>query len=219
MVPEAQFHPLRTAPRFKSQLQQTFSEDQMSEQQTPNGEAKAAAAEKTVETIEMKDGRKVEFPGKRQLLKESFEDGGKVAVRLDFRNGETRTFVLPDTLLYKFAAHGAEQKLGDETAGLKDLDDAVMAVDKLIERLNTGEWNMAREAGGMAGTSVLARALAEIKNLPIERVKEFLSKKSQAEKIALRNNPSVKPVVERIEAEKNAKASKVDTEALLGELA
>jgi hypothetical protein len=78
---------------------------------------------------------------------------------------------------------------------------------------------MAREAGGMAGTSVLARALAEIKNLPIERVKEFLSKKSQAEKIALRNNPSVKPVVERIEAEKNAKASKVDTEALLGELA
>lgn len=188
----------------------------MSEEQ--QGQA-AAKTEKNAETVTMKDGRAVEFAGKRQLLKDSFEQEGKVAVRLDFRNGETRTFVIPDELMAKFAAHGAEQKLGDEIAGLKDIDDAVMAIDKLTERLNAGNWNVERESSGMAGTSVLARALAEVKGVDIEKVKAFLSTKTQAEKIALRNNPQVKPVVERIEAEKNAKAAKVDTEALLGELA
>lgn len=184
----------------------------MSEQQP------GAKPESKVETVTMTDGRAVDFPGKRQMLKDSFEQDGRVAVRLDFRNGETRTFVLPDSLMTKFAAHGAEQKLGDETAGLKDIDDAVMAVDKLIERLSAGQWNVEREGGGMAGTSVLARALAEAKGVDIEKVKAFLSNKTQAEKIALRNNPQIKPIVERIEAEKNAKAAKVDTEALLGEL-
>lgn len=171
-----------------------------------------------VTTVTMTDGRKVDFPGKRKLQKESFADGDKVAVRLDFRNGETRTFELPPGLMAKFAAHGAEQKLGDEMAGMDDLDDAILAVDELIERLNKGEWNAARESNGLAGTSVLARALSELKNLPVEKVKAFLKTKTQAEKIALRTNPTIKPIVERLEAERAAKGSKVDTEALLGEL-
>ena len=51
----------------------------------------------------------------------------------------------------KFAAHGAEQKLGDEIAGLEDVDDCVIAIDSLIDRLYNGEWSVKREAGGMAG--------------------------------------------------------------------
>jgi hypothetical protein len=78
---------------------------------------------------------------------------------------------------------------------------------------------VAREANGMAGTSVLARALAEVQGVDIEKVKAFLKDKTQAQKMALRNNPKVKPVVDRIEAEKQAKANKVDTDSLLGELA
>lgn len=179
-----------------------------------------APAKTVVESVTMTDGRVVEFAGKRKLVKESMvDDSGTVAVRLDFRNGATRLFTLRADMLAKFAAHGAEQKLGDEIAGLDDLDDAVLAVDGLIERLDAGEWNMQRESNGMAGTSVLARALAEVKSVDIEKVKAFLKTKSQAEKIALRNNPTVKAVVERIEAEKAAKGNKVDTEALLGELA
>ena len=74
--------------------------------------------ETQVETVTMTDGRVVDFAGKRKLLKESSVSAdGKVQVRLDFRNGETRLFTLPDSLLTKFAAHGAEQKLGDEIAG------------------------------------------------------------------------------------------------------
>lgn len=175
--------------------------------------------ETQVETVTMTDGRIVDFAGKRKLLKESSVTAdGKVQVCLDFRNGETRLFTIPDNLLAKFAAHGAEQKLGDEIAGLADVDDCVIAIDELIDRLYNGEWSVKREANGMAGTSVLVRALVEHTGKTVEQIKTFLSGKTQAEKVALRNNPKIKPIVERIEAEKASKAAKVDTDAMLGEL-
>lgn len=175
--------------------------------------------ETQIETVTMTDGRVVDFAGKRKLLKESSVNAdGKVQVRLDFRNGETRLFTIPDNLLAKFAAHGAEQKLGDEIAGLNDVEDCVLAVDELIDRLYNGEWNVKREANGMAGTSVLVRALVEYTGKAVEQIKQFLSGKSQAEKVALRNNPKIKPIVERIEAEKASKKANVDTDAMLGEL-
>lgn len=175
--------------------------------------------ETQVETVTMTDGRIVDFAGKRKLLKESSVNAdGKVAVRLDFRNGETRLFTLPDNLMAKFAAHGAEQKLGDEIAGLTDTEDCVLAVDELIDRLYNGEWSIKREANGMAGTSVLVRALVEHTGKTVDAIKQFLNGKSQAEKVALRNNPKIKPIVERIEAEKASKKANVDTDAMLGEL-
>ena len=179
----------------------------------------SAKTETQVETVTMTDGRVVDFAGKRKLLKESSVSAeGKVQVRLDFRNGETRLFTLPDDLLAKFAAHGAEQKLGDETAGLSDVEDCVLAVDELIDRLYNGEWGVKREASGMAGTSVLVRALVEHTGKTVEQIKQFLKGKSQAEKVALRNNPKIKSIVERIEAEKASKKANVDTDAMLGEL-
>lgn len=178
-----------------------------------------AKTETQVETVTMSDGRVVEFAGKRKLLKESQVTAeGSVQVRLDFRNGETRLFTIPDNMLAKFAAHGAEQKLGDEIAGLEAVDDCVLAVDNLIDRLYEGEWGVKREANGMAGTSVLLKALVEHTGKSVEQIKAFLKDKSHAEKVALRNNPKIKPIVERIEAEKAAKGSKVDTDALLGQL-
>lgn len=179
----------------------------------------SAKPETTVETVTLTDGRIVDFAGKRKLLKESSVTAdGKVAVRLDFRNGETRLFTIPDALLNKFAAHGAEQKLGDEIAGLNDVEDCVLAVDELIDRLYNGEWSVKREANGMAGTSVLVRALVEHTGKTVDAIKTFLAGKSQAEKVALRNNPKIKPIVERIEAEKASKKANVDTDAMLGEL-
>ena len=177
-------------------------------------------ASKIVETVTMQDGRSVEFAGKRKLLKETIIEGDSVAVRLDFRNGETRTWTVPKDLVLRCAGHGAEQKLGDETAGTEDVDDMVLAVDELIARLNKGPdfWITKREGGGMAGTSVLLRALVEFSGRTSEQVKEFLSGKTQAEKLALRNSPKVKPIVERLEAEKAAKGAKVDTDALLANL-
>lgn len=178
------------------------------------------ASKTEVETVEMDDGRVVDFPGKRRLLKESTIDeaAGTVTVRLDFRNGETRVFIIPQALMLRFAAHGAEQKLGDEIAGMKDdIADSVLAIDSLTERLAAGEWNVKRESNGMAGTSVLIRALVEHTGKSVEDIKAFLKPKSQAEKIALRNNPKIKPIVERLESEKVSK-SNVDTDEMLAEL-
>jgi hypothetical protein len=172
-----------------------------------------------IETVAMTDGRVVDFAGKRKLLKESLtSEDGQVQVRLDFRNGETRLFTVPADLSAKFASHGAEQKLGDEIAGIPEVEDCILAVDNLIDRLYNGEWSQKRESNGMAGTSVLARALVEMSGKTAEQIKEFLSGKTQAEKVALRNNAKLKPIVDRIEAEKASKTSNVDTDALLDEL-
>lgn len=180
----------------------------------------AATSKASAEVVKMTDGREVEFAGKRKLLKESIfnEDGTLQGIRLDFRNGETRFFVIPGALFYRFAAHGAEQKLGDETAGIDDVDDQVLEVDELITRLNNNEWNVKREGGGMAGTSILLKALVEFSGKTVEQIKEFLKSKSQAEKLALRNHPQVKTIIDRIENEKLAKSAKVDTGALLASL-
>lgn len=179
-----------------------------------------AKAETVIETVTMEDGRVVDFPGKRKLQKSTtITPEGKVQVRLDFRNGQTRLFTIPDNLLNKFAAHGAEQKLGDEIAGLEDMEDAVLAVDDLIDRLYNGEWAIRKENSGMAGTSILAKALIKLTGKTPEQIREFLKAKSQAEKVALRNSAKVKPIVEELEAEKASKGTKVDTDALLGELA
>lgn len=181
-----------------------------------------AKQEPQVETITMSDGRVVDFPGKRKILKESVVTAdGVVQVRLDFRNGETRLFTIPAPLLLKFAAHGAEQKLGDETAGLEAVDDCVLAVDAVIDRLYNGDWTVRREAGGMAGTSVLLRALVAVTGQSPEKVKAFLSEKTQAEKLALRNSPKIKPVVDKLEAEKAEKKgpNAIDTDAMLAGLA
>lgn len=184
-------------------------------------EATATAKPKTeVTSVQMTDGRTVDFAGKRKMVKNSIIEDGKVAVRIDFRNGETRTLPLRDDMLLQFAAHGAEQKYGDETAGEDDVDDMVLSIDALHERLfGAGEWSTKRESGGMAGTSVLLRALVEHTGKTVEQVKAFLSTKSQAEKQAMRASSKLRPIIERIESEKAAKNAKVDVESLLDELA
>lgn len=179
-----------------------------------------AKQETQIESVTMEDGRVVDFAGKRKLLKESFvTPEGKVQVRLDFRNGATRLFTVPEGMLNKFAAHGAEQKLGDEIAGVEDVEDAVIGIDELIDRLYSGEWSQKREANGLAGTSVLVKALVEHTGKSVETIKAFLAKKTHAEKVALRGTEGLKPIIARIEAEKASKStSKIDANALLGEL-
>lgn len=185
-----------------------------------NAAATEGKAEKVVKSVTMQDGRVVEFVGKRKLLKESIidENSNSVSVRLDFANGETRLVPIPAALLLRAAAHGWEQKLGDETAGVSDVDDQTIAVDELIERLVAGQWTTVRTSSGVSGTSVLFKALCQVfTNKTAEEVKAFLKTKTQAEKLALRNSSKLKPIIEAIEAEKAA-GSAVNTDALLGEL-
>jgi hypothetical protein len=190
--------------------------DQVQETAAPVTKVKK---ETEIHTQTMKDGRVVEFAGKRKLIKEAFvRDNGAVVVRLDFRNGETREFTIPQNLMNKFASHGAEQKLGDEIAGVEDVEDCVIAVDELIDRLYNGDWSIKRESSGIAGTSILLRALVQLTGKTPDAIKEFLKNKSAADKMALRNSAKLLPIIQALEAEKVSKKASVDTEALLAEL-
>jgi hypothetical protein len=191
------------------------------------GTAATPKAKREVKTIVMTDGREVEFAGKRRLLKtaEISEDGFDVTIRLDFVNGETRSLSLAANkpLFAKFAAHGMLQKLGDEVAGLEDVEDMVIAEEELISRLEGGEWGAERtksESSAMAGLSVLAKALVEVSGKTAEQVKSYLKGKTNSEKLALRANPTIKPIIEKLEAAKKQKpkGDAVDTDALLEEL-
>lgn len=177
-----------------------------------------------IETVVMDDGRSVEFTGKSRVKKDSFfkteEDGtATVSVRLDFRNGETRTFSLRTGQMYdagnpqhktvlRALAHGLEQKLGDSYSGVTDIDDSIETVDQLMERLHKGEWTVAREgASGLAGVSVLCKALVEATGLPVEKVREQLANWDAKTKAALRSSAEIAPIVKRMEAEKAARAA------------
>jgi len=202
-------------------------------------------AAKVVTPVKMQDGRTVEFAGKRKLVKETIIDSNKivadgntltleegaVAVRLDFRNGETRTFAVPIALVAKGVGHGLEQKLGDETAGVEKVEDMVMAVDDLMSQLASGNWTMVREGGGFAGASIVVRAIMEASGKSQEDVKAFLAKKleqaaARGEKLSRKElydsfrNPNSKTgqIIKRLEEEERSKSSKVDADQALAEL-
>jgi hypothetical protein len=194
---------------------------------TEVGTAAKAKVAREVKVVVMSDGREVEFAGKRRLLKTAdiSDDGFDVTITLDFVNGETRQLKLAANkpLFAKFAAHGMLQKLGDEVAGLDDVDDMVIATEDLIARLEGGEWGAERtrgESNAMAGLSVLAKALVQVSGKTAEAVKSFLKTKTNTEKLALRDNPTLKPVIAELEAKKKQKPKDngVNTEDLLSEL-
>jgi hypothetical protein len=162
-----------------------------------------------VESVQMLDGRKVDFTGKTRVNKSYEVKEGEVILHFDFRNGESRHYTVPAKLQLVAAGHGGVQKFGDRIAGVDDLDDAIEAMDQLNERLQaTGEWNAAVEGGsGMAGASILAKALVEVSGQTIAVVRQYLSGLDAKTKAALRLSAEVKPVVDRLEAEKAARAA------------
>lgn len=176
--------------------------------------------------IKMKDGRIVEFNEKQKVIKtwvngggaEVKEDEKPAAVMFDFSSGESRIVELNHGgLTAQYAAHGISQKFGDEGAGAETVDDFIYDFDELYDRTSKGEWRTTREGTGFGGISILAKALVEYSKQPIEAIREYLRGLSPQEKIGLRSDGSLKPLVDRLEAEK-VKASPVDTKALLAKL-
>ena len=194
----------------------------------------ATKKEPTVITaVKMTDGRTVNFAGKRKMSKEVMIEGSDVSVRFDFVNGQTRTFKVPTSLMAQCAGHGASQKIGDEAAGVEELDDIVIAIDDIIARLSKGEWGTTRAAGdGFSGASVVIRAIGEVTGKTSDEVKAFLEKKladakANGETLTRRDlyasfrNPSSKTgiVIERLERDKKSKELKVNADDLLKDLA
>lgn len=148
-----------------------------------------------VTEVLMEDGRKVGFPGKRRVMKEHIIDDSKIAldgdtlmiqpgavvIQIDLRNGMTRKFPLPLSLLTRFAGHGGEQKYGDELASPADKplseEDMAEALDSLDERIQLGAWTIEREGGGFSGASDVLKAILEAKQ---ESAPDYTMKKVKA---------------------------------------
>jgi hypothetical protein len=204
-----------------------------------------------VTEVKMTDGRVVSFSGNRKVLKETILDEGKikvvngrleiadgaVAIRMDFRNGETRKYPLRLDLIPRFAGHGAEQKYGDELATPADKPmtpaDMLLAVDDLHDQLFVkGEWRVVSEGGGgFAGASIVVQAIVEASGKSLADVKAYLQKKlddakARNEKLSRKElydsfrNPNSKTgkIIKRMEEEALSKGAKVDADAALAEL-
>ena len=194
--------------------------------------------------VTLTDGRKVSFPGKRKVSKETLIDAnlitvegdamqlqaGAVSIRMDFRNGETRTIPLPLSLLAQFAGHGAEQKFGDELATTADKplseEDMVLAIDDLAAQIAAGNWGKARASGGggVSGASVVVQAICEATGKDLATVKNYLQKKLDSDPALSRRalydsfrvaGTKTGEIVARLEAAKTAKTAKVDADAEL----
>ena len=213
-------------------------------------DAEVVARPKTEYTeVVMEDGRKVSFAGKRKVNKETLIDEGKievdeasgiiqmqrgaVSVRMDFRNGATRTYSPPLSLYPRFLGHGGEQKYGDELATTADKplseEDMVIATDDLDTEIQKGNWGKGRAAGGggVSGASTVIQAIMEATGKDIATVKAYLDKKIAATEGLTRQalyasfrvaGTKTGTIIARLEAGKAAKAAKVDADAALAEV-
>jgi hypothetical protein len=202
--------------------------------QTAAADTKPKKAPVEVTTVKMADGREVGFAGKRKMLKTPIDGAdGAVGVRFDFLNGETRTVMIApsDKLFGKFAQHGLSQKVGDETAGDEKVEDCVLHVDAIVERLGKGDWGVERTGAGdgFSGASVVIKAIMEATGKDINFVKAHLETKLAAGKEAgltrqklyaafRAPNTRTAAIIARLEAEKASKESAIDGEAALAEM-
>lgn len=199
-------------------------------------EAPAVKAKTEYNNVTMEDGHIVAFPGKRQMAREiTRENSGHVSVRFDFTNGKSLSIssadLTPEVASAVFG-NGLSQKVGDETAGVKEVEDMYLAAEAMVERLKNGDWSKGRVAGdGFSGASVVIQAICEVKGKTVEVVKAFLAKKledakARGEKLtrnelynSFRNPESATgAVIERLEREKRTKSTKVSATELLSEM-
>lgn len=146
---------------------------------------------------------------------------------LTFSNGKAlsiRRDQLSAMLEAEAMIHGLKQKLVDaaaisrnpETGRSATVDDKYEAVKEVYDRLLSGSWNATRE-GSSAG-SLLFKALCRMQPTKEAAVlREWLAKRTDEEKNALRKNPAVAKVIAEIQAE-SIKDSGIDSDALLSQL-
>ena len=219
----------------------------MSNDEAVNETATAAKSKTEYETITMSDKREVQFAGKRKVLKETLIDAsrisvdatgamfaeGAVGIRMDFRNGDTRTIMLPLSLLAEFAAHGASQKFGDElaTSATDPMteEDMVIAIDDLNSVIQSGNWGRSRASSGgsVAGAGIVVAALAEATGKGVDVIKAYMQKKLDETpgltRRALYDSFRVAgtrtgEIIARMENAKRAKAAVLDADAELSSI-
>jgi hypothetical protein len=158
--------------------------------------------------VQCEDGNTYEFSEKAKVKKQSYiTDDGVIVTKFVFRNGAVRTHKtsMGDALVARLAMHGADQKFGDEFAGVDDVEDCILSFESMSGRLARGEWSERKAGEGVAGTSLLARALAEHTGKSLDEVKAKLKDADPKVKAAAARQPKVAEIIARLKAERDAK--------------
>lgn len=149
------------------------------------------------------------------------------AVQFALVDGTTITIdtaLLSREIISQALAHGLKQKIADAAAMPCNPDtgksataaEKIEAMRAVADRLLGGEWNATREGGGTTG-GMLLRALVEHTGKDVDTIKAFLATKDDKQKAALRTNPKVAVIIERMKAEAG-KSTGIDSDELLGDL-
>lgn len=161
--------------------------------------------------VEYSDGVTAEFTDRQKMQLEVIvsEDEPGFKYRANFANGEFREGLIPMELGEKAALHGLGQKLRDAISGEKTVADAIGAFEDVAEVLEKGEWSQQATGGSgpKASKTELAQAVAAVRGIEVAVAAEWLSTKTPAEKIKLRNVPQIALKIAELRA---AKAEEAD---------
>lgn len=129
----------------------------------------------------------------------------------------------PQALVECAALHGFKQRYVDAAAlgagaPLPEKYAAIMAL--VIHHRTTGEWLRTPGKGdGVGSDGLLVRAIAEACNLPVDVARAEVGKMDKKAQAQLRlNDPTLRPIIERLRTERAARGAKVDTSATLNRL-
>lgn len=129
-------------------------------------------------------------------------------------------------VVQRAAIHGMIQRISDAAAISRDEEtglpatpeEKLEAMSRLVAHYESGtsEWSRVAEAGPKGG--VLFKALCEMfPDRDAKSIREWLDELSKKEQTALRADPKVKAIIDRMQAEVGKSAS-VDTSALLAQI-
>jgi len=125
--------------------------------------------------------------------------------------------------------HGIVQKISDAAALGKDAtpSDKYQAMRAVADRLIAGNWNKPAGESGAPVQGLIWQAYREVmqslaakskKSVSDEKLRELYDAKDRAQQLALRTNPEIAKVIERIKSERATSTTAIDTDALLAEL-
>lgn len=135
------------------------------------------------------------------------QDAEAGVIRFTLGNGKVVTCKpksMPEAIQTAACWHGFNQKIRDSAAGFsKDSDyaGAYRAMQSTLETLESGLWNA---KGGASGESDLAQAVANLKEITLEKAAAAIAGLDEDQLKTLRGKASVKAELLRIKAERAA---------------
>lgn len=121
---------------------------------------------------------------------------------------------LPDDVKVRLMLHGLNAKVGDSAADKNT--DALEKMTGVWDSLKAGEWT--QRGGGESGPriTILAEALARVRDRTVEDAVAYLADQDEEKVKAIRKVPEIEAAMKAIRAERAAAAAKAASKAAKG---